>query len=288
MNLTQIEYFLAVSETLNYTAAAQSLFVSQPALSRQIAAMESELGIKLLNRDTKKVTLTKAGKQFKEDMQKIWSELNSAIRRAKEVGMMDHVIRIGVFDALGIRDFWPPLYEKLYEIAPDIKMELVRADFNGLREGFNNDEFDVVVSLDFNFPDRYSYHTKQLIYRKYGFIFSKDSEWAKNPDLKFSDFENKDLYVVDHDGCVNRVLSELNSVGIKKPILHKVKGHLTVQTYLETGQGYALLDTNLPIYNPSLACFAVDEIFAGTYVIAVWKKDDELIERWMNEVVFEK
>lgn len=49
MNLTQVEYFLAIAEKLNFTAAAKSLFVSQPALSKQIALLEEELDTKLLS-----------------------------------------------------------------------------------------------------------------------------------------------------------------------------------------------------------------------------------------------
>ena len=62
MNTRGLEAFVAVAGTLNFTKAAEQLFITQPALSRLIAALEAELGIKLLSRTTRTVELTEAGK----------------------------------------------------------------------------------------------------------------------------------------------------------------------------------------------------------------------------------
>ncbi len=61
MNLTQVEYFLEAAKCLNFTAAARTLYVSQPALSKQIALLEKELGVPLFHRENRRVELTEAG-----------------------------------------------------------------------------------------------------------------------------------------------------------------------------------------------------------------------------------
>ena len=61
MNSTQIKCFLALSETLNFTKAASRLYLTQPALSRQIVTLEQELNTLLFIRDSKNVSLTPAG-----------------------------------------------------------------------------------------------------------------------------------------------------------------------------------------------------------------------------------
>ena len=66
MNSFQAECFLALSKSLNFTQTAQEMYISQPTLSRNIAALEQEIGVQLLVRNTKSVELTAAGRHFAE------------------------------------------------------------------------------------------------------------------------------------------------------------------------------------------------------------------------------
>lgn len=61
MELRQLRYFVAVADTLNFSRASESLYVSQSALSKQVAELEQELGVVLLERDKRSVRLTRAG-----------------------------------------------------------------------------------------------------------------------------------------------------------------------------------------------------------------------------------
>jgi DNA-binding transcriptional LysR family regulator len=64
MELKQLQYFVAVADQLNFSKAAESLYISQPTLSQQISDLERELGQQLLLRDTRSVELTSAGRAF--------------------------------------------------------------------------------------------------------------------------------------------------------------------------------------------------------------------------------
>lgn len=80
MNERQLECFLAVAQGGNFTAASRQLFLSQPAVTHQIHALEKELGIRLFERDTVRTVITPAGQAILEDVQQIHS-LFQHIRR---------------------------------------------------------------------------------------------------------------------------------------------------------------------------------------------------------------
>jgi DNA-binding transcriptional LysR family regulator len=85
MELRHLRYFVAVAEELHFRRAAERLHMSQPPLSQQIRALESELGVTLLERDQRRVTLTAAGAAFLGRAQEILDAVDDAARLAQRV-----------------------------------------------------------------------------------------------------------------------------------------------------------------------------------------------------------
>ena len=84
MNSRQLEYFLAVAHELNFTKAAESMYVSQTAVTQQIKALEEQLGVSLFERTKKKVVLTPAGKVFLQEASSILNRIDTAVERTRE------------------------------------------------------------------------------------------------------------------------------------------------------------------------------------------------------------
>jgi DNA-binding transcriptional LysR family regulator len=83
LDLKKLRYFVAVADTLNFTKAAEVAYIAQPVLSRQIRALERELGVQLFVRSTRSITLTVAGEQLLADARVLLSSAGAAIRRAR-------------------------------------------------------------------------------------------------------------------------------------------------------------------------------------------------------------
>jgi DNA-binding transcriptional LysR family regulator len=84
LDLRKLRYFAAVAEHRHFGRAAEQLYIAQPVLSRQIRALEQELGCALLVRTTRSVQLTPAGEQLMQDARRVFASVDSAVRRVHE------------------------------------------------------------------------------------------------------------------------------------------------------------------------------------------------------------
>ena len=83
VELRHLRYFVAVAELRNVTRAARRLHVAQPALSRQIQHLEEELGVKLLERSTRGIKLTEAGKFFADEAGAVLDRADQALKAVR-------------------------------------------------------------------------------------------------------------------------------------------------------------------------------------------------------------
>ena len=97
IELQQLRYFVAVAEELNFSKAAERLYVSQPLLSQQISALESELEMKLFHRSTKSVSLTPNGEIFLTEVRHILARTDAAIQAAAKASSgKEHKIELNL------------------------------------------------------------------------------------------------------------------------------------------------------------------------------------------------
>ncbi|AZL60047.1 LysR family transcriptional regulator [Tabrizicola piscis] len=139
LEFRQLKYFIAVAEEGNIGRAAQRLNISQPPISRQIQALEHELGAALFIRTPKGVDLTEAGRVFYADAQKVLSQAKNAVDRTRaaergELGRLD----IAFFGST-VYQTVPLLLRAFHRAQPQIEVSLTRmgkADqVNALRDG---------------------------------------------------------------------------------------------------------------------------------------------------------
>ncbi|MGH2916781.1 MAG: LysR substrate-binding domain-containing protein [Solirubrobacteraceae bacterium] len=124
MELRQLRYFIAVAEELHFRRAAARLHVSQPPLTRQISALEAELGCRLLERTRRRVELTPAGEAFLAQARTMLGELDIAISTTRAIGAgQAGVLRIA-FVGSALSSIVPATVQRFRRARPDVEIEL--------------------------------------------------------------------------------------------------------------------------------------------------------------------
>ena len=121
VHVRDLRYFLAVAQDLSFTHAAERLYVSQPALSKQIRALERQLGVELFERGAAGVKLTRAGVELiphAERMLASWDDAKRSLSRASSCTLV-----IGMHTSPG-RGLLPAVRAMMVDSCPDVELDL--------------------------------------------------------------------------------------------------------------------------------------------------------------------
>lgn len=125
-NLRQIRYFLSIAEQGGITPAATVLCVAQPALSRQIALLEEELGFALFKREPRGVSLTPAGTHFRERVADLEQSLRDAVAESRQLNCGEAgILRLLHSSSLPV-DYFLPAIREFSLAAPRARIDLDR------------------------------------------------------------------------------------------------------------------------------------------------------------------
>jgi DNA-binding transcriptional LysR family regulator len=145
MELRHLRYFVAVGETLNFTKAAVRLRVAQPALSRQMRDLEDEIGVDLLRRNPRGLSLTPEGKLFLEEARELLKFSSESVKKV-------HAMVRGEYSELhiGYRIYMETLPRALaafQKARPGVKVLLHELPFDELMAGLKDAALELAVVL---------------------------------------------------------------------------------------------------------------------------------------------
>lgn len=274
MEIRALENFLAVAREQNITAAAESLHISQPALSTQLKSMEAELGKQLLIRGVKgsrKVILTEEGMILRKRAEEILSLMR---RTEEEIAGSNETIAGNVFIGTGeteIVRLFARIAKKLQQKYPDIRYHISSGNAEHVLEYLDKGLID--FGLLFTEIDTQKYEAIPVpIKDTWGVLMRKDSPLAQKETICPKDLWDKPL-IVSHqkgdDAYLNQWLgreeSELNIVATYNLVFN-------ASLLVDEGLGYALCYDKLVNTHGSNLCFRPFSPRLDAYGFIVWKK----------------
>ncbi|APU13578.1 MULTISPECIES: LysR family transcriptional regulator [Actinoalloteichus] len=186
-----LRYFVAVAEHLNFTRAAEQLFISQPALSRQIRQLETELRTPLLERTSREVRLTPAGEELLPAARRLITDWQTAQRAARTVAAAaSQVLRIG-FVATGAGPLTTRARTLFAGRHPEVTVEPKRFDWGGevaaLRDGL------VDVAFLWLPADTTGLRVEVIAEERRMVALARDHRLAAQPDVSILDLNPEPL-----------------------------------------------------------------------------------------------
>ena len=194
MNTKQMDFCIELARTLNFSRAADNLFVSQPTFSYQIRLLEEEVGFQIFERSGKGVALTPAGAQFVTYLANMREELKRAIEQGQNFSAK---YKDNITISMMTREvlyFLPEAMRLFAEREPDIQITPKFQYENGM-ESFLKNEADILFALKEETRQIPGIHVHDLFESRIYLLSLRDDPLAKKNLLKEEDLYGRTLMV---------------------------------------------------------------------------------------------
>lgn len=204
MNTTQIECFLAVANSLNFSRAAEQLRLTQPAVSHQISSLEDELGVKLFNRTSKSVRLTQAGylyTQYAGEILRLFNVSKGRLKAAREE--QQRVLGIGCSNTM---EMWliSSALSRLRALEPDFVPAFRVVPHNALENLLYDGEIQIMPTFKESAPKRAVYRELSMC----GVVcaVSADRPMAEKQSVSVQDMLDSGLIAISRPNAAPRAV----------------------------------------------------------------------------------
>ncbi len=243
MTMNQLKYFMAVARCLSFTEAARSLFMTQPALSRQIQAMEAELGTQLFVREKKTLKLTPGGSALYNelpDFLRRYDEMMAEVRHANRG--FEGVLRIGVLDVYDASELFFPILTRFQEEHSSIRLTMGRYSLSELPERLYDDKLDLICTYGFSLFDKPDLMTVNVQQYDSCVMLNRNHPLADKTDLTLDDLRQErfvQLCSEANEEGYQYITNLLSKAGISPGVI-QVEKNEDVLLWVEMGLGVAV------------------------------------------------
>ena len=184
MNITRLQYFISVARHLSFSRAAEECYVSQTVISRQISALEEELGVLLFYRNNRQVELTPAGVYFFDEAIFIIQYIKSATDNVKKLSSgYEGILKLGIGPYEP--DLVQPIVCRFTEKYPKILVNVCQFTYHILAFRYTRDLLDVAVCSEFHSKKMGNFQSVNLGSDAWVVAAHKDHPfWSLPPDQR--------------------------------------------------------------------------------------------------------
>ena len=244
MEFHQLRYFAAAAEDMSFSRAAEKLHVTQPALSRQIAVLEAELGVALFDRVKKRIQLSDAGRSFLPKARQLICDAETAVQQIKEqFGDAPRTLRLG-FLSIFLDDLVAPAMREFRQRHPKARVSLFELPPRAQLERLRAHELDAAVLGNIEESDRQLFNVRRLSRHRMCAVLPEDHPLAGKKSIKLSALARErwvSLSDAFYPGRRDFMRGICNAAGFEPQIVSEVDSLSMMLGAVSAGDGAALL-----------------------------------------------
>ncbi len=277
MTFNQIKYFITVAECLSFTEAARCLFITQPALSRQISAIEEELNTQLFIRSKKSLKLTPGGVILYNKLPRVLKEYDDIVDEARTANNgFEGILRLGFLDIYDIKEVITPVLKSFQEKYPMIQVSMERFSLGELPQKLYEDQLDMILTYGFSLFDKPDLLVENVQKFTSCILLPCNHPLAEKENLKLSDLKDEvftTLRPQESEEGYNYIMSLFQRSGFS-PKLKLVDSLANAMLWVETGS-CVTISSNLAIEknNPAIVFRPIPDLEEHDAVLA-WRKNN--------------
>lgn len=215
MDIKPLRYFLAIAKNASFTRAAEQLNVAQPAVSMAIKKLETELGLTLLHRADRKISLTDEGKRLLLHAEKIIQATDDALLEMNELrGLNQGEVRVGIPSMLGSY-YFPPILMAFRHRHPTINLKVIEGGTWQLQKMLEDGELDLSVIVAETLPE--GLETHRLLKEEMRVTVAKDHPFSQLESITPDAFFDEELVMFKEGYFHRRVVDRLARETGKSP-----------------------------------------------------------------------
>jgi len=238
LDLTELRAFVAVAELASFRAAAEAIHLSQPALSRRIGKLERTLGVRLLERTTRRVALTLAGREFARTARTLLAEFDGALMQMRELGARPGGEVTLACVSSAVHHFLPDVIRRFHARHPRIRVRILDDPANEVLASVLRSEADFGVNFIGTQEPEIEFHA--VLEEPFVLACRDDHRLARRRSVAWSELAGEEFMTVGK-ASGNRLLLDVALAGVKqRPAwFYEVRHVSSLLGLIEAGLGVA-------------------------------------------------
>lgn len=293
MEIGQIQSFLAVAECLNFSKAAEKVFLSQPAVSQQVRLMEKELGVALFSRGPHRIELTPAGKICREQLQCCVRQLERMTERTRLAaeGKFGQ-LRVGFISTAAV-DIVPRLVNRFRETHPQVRLELRDNISSALMHMLEQRQMDVAF-LRMPFPSSGLLRHAVIHEEPFRLFLPGGHPLAGKQAVRLRELNDQPFLAYARKsapGYHDLLMGKLTEFGVRPSLIHEAKDMYTLVSMVSAGMGATIAPASIARYGiPNIAVRDIADDFPPSQIAMAFHSvvTSPVISAFLDAALLEK